>query len=108
MPTIQCPIEGFEVKVTFPDEWLMKHIDQFYLGLEQAPKGAAPSTREIYGTIALCEEIEGLDLKNVGEMPLSHRPFFVWLVREIYLGNYLKAITVPNESLLAQQTTPSE
>jgi hypothetical protein len=109
MPTVQCPVEGFEeIRVTYPDEWLMKHIDQFYAGTQKSAEGCAPSTKELYGVIALCEKIEGIDLSKISEAPLTYRPFFVWLVLEVYINSYLKAITIPNGSLLAQPTMQSE
>lgn len=99
MPIAKCPVKGFEdVTITYPDEWLMKHIDQFYVGLSKAPENSAPSTKEIYGSIALCDTIDGIDLTNVSEAPIAYRDFFIWLVNEVYVTSYVEAITVPNES----------
>lgn len=89
MPKLACPVAGFEqVEVTVPDEWLMGHINRFYQGYNSDPE-AAPALREIYGTIALCDAITGVDLKDVANKPLRWRPFFRWLVEAVYTGSYL-------------------
>jgi hypothetical protein len=99
MPTIECPLEGFDkITVTYPDEWLMRHVDLFHLGFSSAPEDASPATKEMFGTVALCEKIEGLDLDDISAMPLSYRPFFNWLVETVFIDGYVKALTVPNGS----------
>ena len=96
MPKIQCPLDE-TVSVTFPDEWLMKHVDLFYQGVAAAPVGSAPSTEEIYGAIALCDEIKGIDLSDLHDKPLTLWPMLQWIVKEVYIKSYLVAATVPNE-----------
>jgi len=66
----------------------MGHIDQFYEGYRSMPE-SAPALKEIAGTIALCDKIEGLDLADVRKLPLRYRPFFQWLVSTVYTGSYL-------------------
>lgn len=95
MPKIQCPHDE-NVWVTFPDEWLMKHVDMFYQGVLSAPIGSAPSTEEIYGAIAICDKIEGIDLKDLHEKPLALWQVLRWIVEEVYIKSYLIAATVPN------------
>lgn len=98
MATVVCPLEGFEqVEIIYPDEWLMKHIDQFNVGYYTAADNAANSTKELFGTLALCDSIKGIDTDSLGDMPLSYKPMFNWLVKEVYL-KYIKAMTVPNPS----------
>lgn len=98
MPTIQCPLDGFEdVKVTYPDEWLYKHIDVFYRGIQSAPDNSSPGTQELLGTLALCDDLEGIDIKNIDDLPIKYRQVFRWLVRTVYIDSYLQAITIPNE-----------
>ena len=96
MPSENCPVEGYQnVKIRYPDEWLMIHMDLFWEGYIQAPDNAAPATKEIFGTIALCEEIDGLDVSNIGQLPLSARLFFKWLVETVYYDSYLAAVEPP-------------
>lgn len=98
MPTIQCPIEGFEnVTISYPDEWLMKHIDQWHYGRSQAPENASPLTQETFGAIALCDKIEGIDLANITELPLRYVGLFRWL-RDVVYGSYLNAFTVEKKA----------
>lgn len=98
MPTVACPVEGFErVKVAYPDTWLLRHYDLYHAGRAEAPEGAAESTRETYGTIALCDRIDGLDLNKPAELPLYYLAFFRWLKDEVLLS-YLKAGAVPKNS----------
>lgn len=110
MPTVVCPVEGFEeITITYPDEWLYKHLDQYHLGLDSAPKGASEFTKEVCGTLALCEKIEGLDnvdLSNLLSLPLYYLKFFSWLKKEVHT-NFILAISPPKKKMSSQpQTTP--
>ena len=95
MPTIECPFDD-KVHVTYPDEWLMKHVDLFYQGTQEAPAGSAPSTVEIYGAIALCEKIDGIDVGDLHDKPLGLWKVLRWIVEEVYIKSYLVAASVPN------------
>jgi hypothetical protein len=75
----------------------MKHVDLFYQGVTQAPLGSAPSTEEIYGAIALCSEIEGIDTSDLQDRPLRLWPVLRWIVEEVYVRSYLKDATVPKK-----------
>jgi len=75
----------------------MEHIDKSYTGRQAAPEGASPGTQDTYSTIALCDKIEGVDLTNVRNLPLSYVAFFNWLKQEVY-GSYLEAIAIPKNS----------
>lgn len=97
MPVTTCPIEGFEhITVIYPDEWLYRHLIQFEMGKRQAPDGAGPAAEELFGTIALCEKIEGVDLSDIPNAPLHFIQFFNWLRQEVYLS-YLQAVSPPKK-----------
>lgn len=99
MPTVNCPLEGFEdVQITYPDEWLVKHRDMFFYGWSQPPEDSAPSTKETYGAIALCEKIDGLDIKNLAELPMSYIHVLNWIRDTVFVKGYLEAIEPPKNS----------
>jgi hypothetical protein len=83
------------VSVTYPDEWLLRHEDLFNEG--RAIPNGTPSemTRNIYAAVNLCTQFEGIDLDDIGKMPLRYRQFFQWLAGQV-LTDYYKAMTVPN------------
>jgi hypothetical protein len=95
MPHIACPLKGYEdVAVEFPDEWFMRHVDQYWAGSNKAAEGASMFTRELYGAIALCDKIEGLDVKDLAAKPLAFYPVLNWL-RTTVLGSYYAAMEIP-------------
>ena len=99
MPKVNCPLPQFEgVEIEYPDEWLMGHIDLFWQGYKSAPDNAAPSTKEMYGTIALCQKIEGLDTAELDKLPLHYRAFFNWLIETVYINSYLPATNPPEKN----------
>lgn len=88
-----CPLEGFEhISIVYPAEWTIGHIDQFYAGMSQAGPAASPIVREIFGTLALCSEINGLDTADVRALPAKYRRFFEWLVLLVYKRGLLAAV----------------
>lgn len=90
-------IDGLDVTVIFPDTWLILHREKFWQGWNRAPADASPATKEIYGTVALCDEIRGLILDNLNEMPLHYIQFFEWLDQVVYQP-YLEATQIPKNS----------
>jgi hypothetical protein len=97
MPTVVCPVEGFEeVSVTYPDEWLYKHFEQYHFGVSQAPDNATEATKETYGSIALCDKIEGIATDDLFNLPLHAIKFFNWLKQEVYFS-YLLAVSPPKK-----------
>ena len=99
--TLTCPIKGFEkVGITFPeaDELTMAHYNKFYSGFEEAPAGASYQMRLVFGAVALCDDIEGIDAKNVLGMPINYSPVFDWIVNEVYVNTYAPAVLVPKNS----------
>lgn len=85
MTTEKCTVKGFEkVSITFPDKWLMAHRDLFFQGMGAAPSGASPGTSELYGCIALCEKIEGIEVDDLGSLELHYAPVFDWLRKVVY------------------------
>jgi hypothetical protein len=93
MPTVKCPVVGFEhVTITYPDEWLMRHIDKYGLAIRDAPEASAISTLETYKAIGLCDNIEGLELNgNISNLPIKYFRFFKWL-RETVAGSFDEAM----------------
>ena len=90
MPTEQCLLKGFEhLKVTWPDEWLMEHRDKFFRGYNKAGQDASPATRELFGTLDLCqiETTNGEsvpDFANYEKLPLRYVQFFKWLSDTVF------------------------
>lgn len=98
MPRVQCPIDGFdEVYITYPDEWLMGHIDKYNFGWMQAGAEVAPFTKSLFAAAALCDKIEGVDFEKLSTLPLNFRPMFVWLVGEV-LSSYHAAAEVDTKN----------
>lgn len=105
MPTVICPVEGFEeVSITYPDVWLYRHFEQYHLGVSQAPDNSTEATKETCGTVALCDRIEGIDIKDLFNQPLYIIRFIKWLRQEVYLS-YLMAVSPPKKKTLSKQQT---
>lgn len=113
MPTVVCPVEGFEhVSITFPDTWLYVHYERYQIGLSEAPENATDMTKRIYGAIALCDAIEGIDLsEGLLNQPLSYIGLFNW-IKDTVLFPYLQAYLPKKNGLSVQPSTekpqPSE
>lgn len=122
MRTEVCPVAGFEqVKVTFPDEWLIRHNEAFWAAYREAGEKTSHNTGLLYGCIAVCE-IEGLpaltpspsptlrgrgeqegagtnpspggrgEQGGPGEWPLQ---VFNWLLKVVYFDGLEKALNPP-------------
>lgn len=104
MPTVACPIEGLEdVKITFPDEWLIKHNEIFWAGVREAGENVTWNTGLLYGCIAVVK-IEGLDSEKPGEWPLQ---VFNWIIQTIYYDSLHKALNPEKNSSSPAPTMPS-
>jgi hypothetical protein len=90
-------VEDLDATITFPDIWLIRHREKFWQGWSQAPADVSPATKEIYGTVALCDQIKGLKLDDLNEMPLHYLQFFEWLDKVVY-QSYLSATQIPKNS----------
>lgn len=107
--TVSCPVEGFtHISITYPDKWAYRHKLLFLRGVAQADREASWFEGTLLGCIALCEKVEGLELEEIGELPMHYAPFFEWVVVEIY-PKYSKAAEPPDPNPSAQQPiTPKE
>ena len=94
-PVLNIPDDLAGVVVTFPDEWVMSDIDKFYQGSQAAPVGSSPGNIELYGTIALCDAISGIEIADLGKLPLHYGGFFNWLRQTVYIDSYLQAVEPP-------------
>jgi hypothetical protein len=83
MPTVVCPVEGFEeVSITFPDSdaWKVGHRDKYIKGLLEAPEGVTANTKEMYGAVFLCDAITGLDLsEGIINQPIHYLSCLEWI-----------------------------
>lgn len=96
MASVTCPVAGFEsVKLTLPDEWLVKHNEAFWSGVRQAGDDVSMNTALLFGSVAVCEKIEGLPEGSPLEWPL---PVFHWIVNTVYYDNLQKALNPPKNS----------
>ena len=91
MATTKCPIPGFEnVTLTYPDRWAVKHHTLFYSAVREAGEEATQGTQWLYGSVAVCDKIEGLpEGVPVSEWPLE---LFNWIVQTVYWGSFEKAL----------------
>jgi hypothetical protein len=83
------------VNVTYPDEWLIEHEDLFNEGRATPNGSSSEMTKNIYAAVNLCTQFEGIDLDEIGKMPLHYRQFLQWLAGQV-LTSYYQAMTVPN------------
>lgn len=98
--TVKCPLDGFEqVEITFPEqaELTMAHYSRFGQGMADAPPDSSFGVRLIFGSIALCDKIEGLEIDpaKLLELPLYYSQVLQWIVQVVYHDTYSPAVDVP-------------
>lgn len=108
MPRVVCPVEGFEhVAITYPDDWRYIHFEQYQAGLNEAPENATEVTKRLFGAVALCQKIEGVDLKEgLLNQPLSYTALFNW-IKDTVLFAYLAAYMPKKNGSSPPPTTPN-
>ena len=77
----QCPVEGFDnVVIELPDQWLVRHNEAFWRAYREAGE-VSHTTGLLYGSVAVCDKIDGLPDTPPLEWPLE---VFAWLINTVY------------------------
>ena len=90
-PRPELPPSEMDITITYPDTWTMGHKHKFLAGQDEAPEGSNWETKLLYGTSALIDTIEGIDLSKLDDLPLHFEMFFDWMVGLVYLDGYFAA-----------------
>ena len=85
------PPKEMDITITYPDTWTMGHKHKFLSGQLSVPEAASWETKLLYGTTALIDTIEGIDLGKLNDLPLHFEAFFDWMIGLVYLDGYFEA-----------------